>query len=122
MILPIKTRMEQYLNLKQLLNYASEKFDCYQVEIPDNAEKYSHLTPEDQSNILEKVQTGRDVFGNAQQKLQSTQLNQTPPVNFNELKVVLNDIEKACDEILKRPKPTPPKEEKVEEKKKWTKK
>jgi len=65
---------------------------------------------------LEKVQTGRDYFGSAQQQLQNTALNQSPPVNFNELKTTLSDIEKVCDDILKRPKPTPPKEEKKEEK------
>jgi len=114
---PIKQRMEQYMSLKQLLNHASLRFDGYQVEIPNNAEKYAHLTPEDQETILANVQKGRDYFRDAQQKLQSTTLNKAPPVNYNDLKNFLGEIEKACDVILKRPKPEPPKEEKKEEKK-----
>jgi len=71
-IKPIKERMDAYQNLKGMLDHAAQKFDYYVNVIPNNAEKYSHLTPEDQNTILETVSSAKILFEQARTKLQNT--------------------------------------------------
>jgi len=114
----VKLRMEMFLTLRQMLDYATQRFDYFANEIPNNAEKYAHLTPEDQQEILLNISQSREIFEVARQKLQKTTLNVTPPVELTQLQTSLQTCEKACEVILKKPKPAPVKvEEKKDEKK-----
>jgi len=91
---PVKQRMEMFLTLRQMLDYATQRFDYFANEIPNNAEKYSHLTPEDQQEILLNISQSREIFEVARQKLQKTTLNVKPPVELSELQTSLQTCEK----------------------------
>jgi len=115
-VAPVKSRMDEYMRLRDMLNHAHQRFTYYTNEIPNNAEKYAHLVPADQDEILGHVNGGVETFKQAQSKLANTDLNKSPPVKFDDLKTVLYNIEQECDKILSKPKPAPVKEEpKVEE-------
>lgn len=104
---PVKLRMEMFLTLRNMLDIATQRFDYFANEIPNNAEKYSHLTPEDQEEILLNISKSREIFEDARQKLQKTTLNVTPPVELTQLQTSLQTCEKACELIFKKPKPAP---------------
>lgn len=111
---PVKNRMDNYIKMRNGLDYAHNKFNYYQQIIPSNPEKFDHLTPEDVQVITNNIQNGTAYFSDVQKKLQNAKLDMDPPVKFDDMIAKMNEIEKECDKILNKPKPAPKKEEKKE--------
>lgn len=87
----------------------------YKKVLAPNAVEYDHLSDEEKQSVQKCVETAALWLKDMREKQRTLSKEQDPIFTCNMLMEKQNEVDKVCDPVLKKPKPTPPK---VEEDKK----
>merc|ERR1712194_670147 len=81
-------------------------------------EKYGHISPDKLAKIVAECSAVSQWLADQQSKQLSLQKHEKPALICADMEKKNQELAKFADEILREPKPAPPKEEKKEEEKK----